>query len=211
MQPIATNLQNSEYTNVFMGTVTRVDESDLPNGPTYTIEVGNTYRGDVDGTITVSTAGHSCGSFYAEGVSMIWFMGDDVTYVDEVNPQYRVNSRTEADAQIEAAQGLGTVEPTRGAPSTCRVWFDGCNTCSRDSIDGQYACTEMACGVYQEAECQTYFTAEEGAPFVAGPTGNPEDDFVGPTAGPPVDDEEAETPGRSWWQRAWDWIRGLFN
>lgn len=30
-------------------------------------------------------------------------------------------------------------------PKTCKVWFDGCNTCGRTTVDGPMACTLMAC------------------------------------------------------------------
>lgn len=215
MQPIEVNFNNETYTNVFVGTVRAVDEGNLPNGPTYTIEVGNTYRGNVSGTIEVSTAGHSCGSFYGEGVSMIWFMQDDTTYVDETNPQYRVNTVSEADAMIRAidvATNTSTGDTTARAPSTCKVWFDGCNTCTKETIDGEYMCTEMACADYEQSECRVHFTAEEGAPYVAGPQSNPEENFVGPTTAPPeIAEEETTIEELPWWQRLWQWIKGLFN
>lgn len=209
MQPIEVNFNNRSYTNVFMGTVVSREDGDVPEGPTYTIEVGETYRGNLSGTIEVSSAGHSCGSFYDEGTQMIWFMKSDTSYVDETNPQYRVSSRQEAQELVDgiAVEGVSTSQ----APSTCKVWYDGCNTCTRSAIDEGFACTEMACQVQEQAECRSYFTPEEGAPYVAGPTSAPGDDFVGPTTPPPSYEEEEDTEPLPWWQRLWQWIKGLFN
>ncbi len=47
--------------------------------------------------------------------------------------------------------------------SRCRVWFDGCNTCTRDTVGGNLACTKMACvsggatGQEPQAFCKEYF------------------------------------------------------
>lgn len=39
--------------------------------------------------------------------------------------------------------------------SNCKKYFDGCNTCA--VVDGKItACTEKACGVYQEPKCTEY-------------------------------------------------------
>jgi hypothetical protein len=32
-----------------------------------------------------------------------------------------------------------------GAPASCKVWYDGCNTCTRSSVGGPLACTKMMC------------------------------------------------------------------
>lgn len=39
----------------------------------------------------------------------------------------------------------GSDNTTNNIPSTCKVWFDGCNTCSRTSSNGEMMCTMMAC------------------------------------------------------------------
>lgn len=47
--------------------------------------------------------------------------------------------------------------------SRCRVWYDGCNTCTRDTIGGALGCTKMACvlggsGAQEpRAFCKEYF------------------------------------------------------
>lgn len=44
-------------------------------------------------------------------------------------------------------------------PATCKVWFDGCNTCSRTTVGGPLMCTQMACIWANEkaAECRQSF------------------------------------------------------
>jgi hypothetical protein len=42
---------------------------------------------------------------------------------------------------------------------SCKIWFDGCNTCSRTTPGGTMACTMMACiwANEQAAECRASF------------------------------------------------------
>lgn len=44
-------------------------------------------------------------------------------------------------------------------PASCKVWFNGCNTCSRTSANSPWACTMMACIWANEAAatCQQSF------------------------------------------------------
>merc|ERR1719424_1019107 len=44
--------------------------------------------------------------------------------------------------------------PTGGAPEGCTTWFDGCNTCGRDSPTVPMACTMMACFRQGNPECR---------------------------------------------------------
>jgi peptidoglycan hydrolase-like protein with peptidoglycan-binding domain len=60
------------------------------------------------------------------------------------------------------AQFLYTGECTAGgtgtaAPTSCKVWYDGCNTCSRSYPGGPLACTLMACFQNAGAYCQQSF------------------------------------------------------
>ncbi len=43
------------------------------------------------------------------------------------------------------------------APATCKVWYDGCNTCSRQSVGSPLACTMMYCFQNAGASCREYF------------------------------------------------------
>lgn len=39
----------------------------------------------------------------------------------------------------------------------CKVWFDGCNTCSRTRTTDTFACTEIACSQRAQPVCREYF------------------------------------------------------
>lgn len=63
------------------------------------------------------------------------------------------------------------------APNNCKVWYDGCNTCSRSYEGGPLACTLMACinnNIWNSgAYCKEYFTQSNEAPVIksfSGPT-----------------------------------------
>jgi hypothetical protein len=67
------------------------------------------------------------------------------------------------------------------APSSCKVWYDGCNTCSRQYEGGPMACTLMAClnttnnlgFANNGAYCKEYFSSNSVAPTIksfSGPT-----------------------------------------
>ena len=51
---------------------------------------------------------------------------------------------------------IGSSQATTPSP-LCRVWFDGCNTCTRDSEGGVLSCTEMACFQNTGAYCKEFF------------------------------------------------------
>uniref|UniRef100_A0A7S4GA42 Uncharacterized protein n=1 Tax=Eutreptiella gymnastica TaxID=73025 RepID=A0A7S4GA42_9EUGL len=54
------------------------------------------------------------------------------------------------------------VRAMEAPPVNCKVWYDGCNTCTV-SKDGQVQeCTEMACEVQDTPECRAYFSKPEG-------------------------------------------------
>lgn len=42
--------------------------------------------------------------------------------------------------------------------ATCKAWFDGCNTCSRETSGGAAACTAKACAVYMQGYCTGTFS-----------------------------------------------------
>ncbi len=61
------------------------------------------------------------------------------------------------------------------APAQCKVWYDGCNTCSRTSPGGMMACTMMYCFAHNQPMCREYFDGSTGnrPPVISG--------FAGPT------------------------------
>ncbi len=56
------------------------------------------------------------------------------------------------------------------ASANCKVWYDGCNTCSRQNIGGPLMCTLMAClnnNIWNSgAYCKEYFTQLSEAPVI---------------------------------------------
>lgn len=42
-----------------------------------------------------------------------------------------------------ASSTAGVTNP--GIPASCKVWYDGCNTCTRSEPGKEFACTRMAC------------------------------------------------------------------
>ena len=44
------------------------------------------------------------------------------------------------------------------APTNCQVWYDGCNTCSRQYSGGPLACSLLACFAHNTPYCKQYFT-----------------------------------------------------
>lgn len=63
-------------------------------------------------------------------------------------------------------------------PNNCKVWYDGCNTCSASYQGGPYACTMMACiqqFVGGQAYCKEYFNSSNyyvtpSISYFSGPT-----------------------------------------
>lgn len=45
-----------------------------------------------------------------------------------------------------------------GAPYSCRVWYDGCNTCARQYPGGPLVCTKLACFAQGQSYCKDYFS-----------------------------------------------------
>jgi peptidoglycan hydrolase-like protein with peptidoglycan-binding domain len=44
----------------------------------------------------------------------------------------------------------------------CKVWFDGCNTCTRGENSSDFACTKMACPTQKQTPyCKEYFESEK--------------------------------------------------
>ncbi len=45
------------------------------------------------------------------------------------------------------------------APNNCKIWYDGCNTCTRQRPGGQLTCTKLACYNFRQSQpyCRQYF------------------------------------------------------
>jgi peptidoglycan hydrolase-like protein with peptidoglycan-binding domain len=48
------------------------------------------------------------------------------------------------------------------APSSCKVWYDGCNTCTREYPGGPLSCTEVQCIWNAGSKCTAYFDTQPG-------------------------------------------------
>lgn len=51
-------------------------------------------------------------------------------------------------------------------PSNCKVWNDGCNTCSRQTVGGVGACTMMYCITSGTPYCKEYFGNTDTTPSI---------------------------------------------
>jgi hypothetical protein len=63
---------------------------------------------------------------------------------------------------------------TNEPSASCKIWYDGCNTCSRSSVGGPLACTMMACiqggdeawFAAHRPQCREYFPTSNTAPVI---------------------------------------------
>ena len=65
---------------------------------------------------------------------------------------------------------------TSTTPNDCRVWYDGCNTCTRTTPGGEFACTLRYCVRADTPRCEAYF--EKAPPLTRDPVIHA---FAGPT------------------------------
>jgi len=76
------------------------------------------------------------------------------------------------------SKGECRIETNSTAPDSCKVWNDGCNTCSRSYPGGPLACTKRACIWAGTPSCNAYFgdtttdpeLPTSNVPFSANPT-----------------------------------------
>jgi hypothetical protein len=70
-----------------------------------------------------------------------------------------VGPRTRAAIQQYCGGTMPPVIPPDSgeAPSNCKIWYDGCNTCSRTYPGGPLMCTLRACIWQAPSYCQEYF------------------------------------------------------
>lgn len=61
-------------------------------------------------------------------------------------------------AASETGPYKGSTSDTYVPPAGCMAWFDGCNSCSRASVNGPAMCTLMACASdnHQPGYCRSY-------------------------------------------------------
>jgi hypothetical protein len=73
-------------------------------------------------------------------------------------------------------ESCGKADETNGG-ANCKVWYDGCNTCSRQTPGGPMMCTMMACiqgfpdGQMPKPYCKEYFTNTNEKPVIKSFTG----------------------------------------
>ena len=65
----------------------------------------------------------------------------------EYKPGKDFNPKTNCGLELSCSSATSTVS------SSCKVWFDGCNTCSRSSASGAAMCTLMYCFEQKPAYC----------------------------------------------------------
>jgi hypothetical protein len=53
-------------------------------------------------------------------------------------------------------------------PAGCAHWFDGCNTCHRNSANGPMMCTMMMCFAPGQSSCKSYFPGYGGSTVSTG-------------------------------------------
>lgn len=78
----------------------------------------------------------------------------------QVQIQALLEKVEELQRQLAALQNQGTSPGGGGvaeAPASCRVWNDGCNTCSRSSPDAPFACTLRYCVWQGTPSCEESF------------------------------------------------------
>ncbi len=99
-------------------------------------------------------------------------------------------------------------------PATCVAWFDGCNSCSRNS-QGQSMCTLRACMNEPAAGyCTEYAAASPTKPPAPAPVVTSEAPVESPSAIPQqiVTETEQENPGffARMWTSIRNWVASLF-
>ena len=52
------------------------------------------------------------------------------------------------------------------APASCKVWYDGCNTCTREYPGGPLSCTEVQCIWNAGSKCTASFDSVGGTPRI---------------------------------------------
>lgn len=103
----------ASYSNIFIASVSEVIELEEFAGREFTFDIVKTYKGSAPTTLT--TPGHSCGSFLSEGQIILIFMDEGATELDEATPQYVYESTADA---LAATDPLFQLAPET-APGVC--------------------------------------------------------------------------------------------
>jgi hypothetical protein len=89
------NIERYEY--IFLATVSDKGQSTRDFSTVYEMLVTTDISSNVPDTITMSSPGHSCGSFFEVGMEILIFT-NTLTEIDEITPQYYFQTKTERDA-----------------------------------------------------------------------------------------------------------------
>jgi len=106
-----------KYETIFLGEVAQVTELGGFEGRSFEFQVLETLKGEQKTTREVTSAAHSCGSFFSVGQIGLFFLSEDVTQIDESNPRYLYSSFVEANQAIaelivrEVSENTQQVEP----------------------------------------------------------------------------------------------------
>jgi peptidoglycan hydrolase-like protein with peptidoglycan-binding domain len=72
--------------------------------------------------------------------------------------------RSQGQDQTQAGFGVAAAVPastgSTGAPDSCKVWYDGCNTCTREYTGGPLSCTAVQCIWNAGSKCTAYFDTD---------------------------------------------------
>ncbi len=99
----------------------------------------------------------------------VWYDGCNTCNRGEAGGSMACTKRACFQQQLpECREFFDTPTPPLTPPDNCKIWYDGCNTCSRGEAGGLMACTQKACFQQQLPECREFFGAELPLENVAG-------------------------------------------
>ncbi len=98
------------------------------------------------------------------GVAMLIGSAGSASALSIADLQAQVRSLLAQIAALQAQQGGQSVPPSAPdvAPASCKVWYDGCNTCTREYAGGPLSCTEVQCIWNAGSSCKEYFAPDSG-------------------------------------------------
>ncbi len=231
----------SKYQYVFVGKVLEKRELEDFSGTEYIFEVDNFHKGTIYEFIdrfdhrrhTVTSPGHSCGSFFEVGTVGVFFTNDPFM-IDESNPQYFFNSVEEAKEKADSLFST-TVEPVVKPVGCTKEYKPVCgeievqcvqapcppirqtysNTCVMDA-DGATLVHLGGCEVEPKPTIKEQVEEiQETTNSFTSPTEGPLVGFVEPTSPPPTKEEPSKAENRSKILSFFDWwtaqVRGLFS
>jgi hypothetical protein len=84
------------------------------------------------------------------------------TPCEPLQETYSNRCMMQADGAAFLYEGQCRADVNPSADRRCKSWFDGCNTCSRQTPDSPAACTLRYCEMPGPKYCTTYFDADTG-------------------------------------------------